>query len=223
MSRSPLSILLVALALPAAALGCALAGAAADTPEIRAPAPLSEGERERALALAAGAREEYRETSDEPRVDGTEITDEIVSAVALYPPTDASDRRRLAAVTSFDYASGLATRVVVDLGAERALEVRRLPGSAAPASAEEEARVRRLLTADSPAYRALFDAPADAYDLALFVSTGADGDELAGHRIVLVRPVYFRPAPKAPIAIVDLSTNAVLRYENGDGAEEVKR
>lgn len=170
----------------------------------------SAAERARAVELAARARSAIEPAA--PPIAEARVTEEIVTAVNLYPPTDATDDRRLVAVTSFDYRTGLAARVVVDLSADRVVETKSLAGSAAPASPEEEARVRELLAADSPAYRELFNAPEESYDLALFTSTGDDGSGRERHRILLVRPVYFRSAPEAPIAIVDLTMEEVVRY-----------
>lgn len=206
------ALLLLPLVSCASAEGARYAADKAAKPEPENPLLPTVAERERAVTLAAEAR--TRLYAEATPVAGAEITKEIVTAVGLYPPTDEDDDRRLIAVTSFDYRTGTAARVVVDLTGDRVVEARAIPGSAAPAAREEERRVRELLREDSAAYRALLDAPTDAYDLALFLSTGEEEDELAGHRIVMVRPVYFRNAPRAPIAIVDLTADEVLRYEN---------
>ena len=47
-----------------------------------------------------------------------------------------------------------------------------------------------------------------------FISVSEEEGDLFGHRVLLVRPVYFRPGPEAPIALVDLTADRVLRYED---------
>ena len=206
-----LAMSLAALALTAS--GCSVAQAAkAEKEEQRSPFILQPAEREKAVRLAAEARKELQ-PEIEIEVRGAKVTEEIVTAVALFPATDETDTRRLAAVTSFDYRTGTAARVVVDLGADRVVEARSLPGSSAPAAPQEVQRAKELLAEDSAEYRALFEAPAERWDLATFISIG-DDEELAGHRILLVRPVYFQPAPDAPIALVDLTADRILRYED---------
>ncbi len=197
----------------AAAAACSAAQSPTDAEAAAPPATyLSPQEQDLAKRLAAVARSEL--APPEFLVEDATVTKEVVAGVARYPATDETDRRRLAAVTSFDYATGNAVRVVVDLGEERVVETRVLPGPSAPAAPEEKTRIRELLAADSTEYRALLQAPTDAYDLGFFISSGAEEAGLEGHRIVLVRPVYFRSAPDAPIAIVDLTADRVLRYED---------
>ena len=145
-------------------------------------------------------------------VPGAKVIKEAVTVVTLFPPTDESDDRRLASVISFDYKFGKATRIIVDLTGDDVVDAQILPSSSAPVGLEEAARAKELLAEDSSQYRALFGAPRDSYDLATFVSTG-NGD-LAGHRILLIRPVYFRTKLRAPIALVDLTADRVLQYED---------
>lgn len=200
----------------AVGLGACVGGAIANEARPRDPSPrvLSEAERARAVELTAAARADVY--AGATPVERAKVTEEIITAVALYPTTDADDDRRLAAVTSFDYRTGRAARVVVDLSADRVVQSKALPGSAAPAAPEELARAKALLAADSEAYRKLFAAPPESYDLAAFVTVDEAG-ELSGHRILLLRPVYFRAAPAAPNALVDLTADRVLSYEDGEG------
>lgn len=176
------------------------------------PAQLTQTEQARALELAAKARQEIEIST--PPVAGAKVTREVVAAVARYPGTDETDTRRLAAVTAFNYRTGRASRAIVDLGADRVLETRVLPGSSAPAAPEEVARARELLAENSEAYRRLFQMPAESYDLATFVSTGREADDLAGHRILLVRAVLFRAGNDVPNAIVDLTMERIVRFED---------
>lgn len=208
-SRRPTWVACVALV-----AACSMApGRPTDTEDTAPPATsLSPQEQDLAKRLAATARSEL--APPKFLVEGAKVTKEVVAGVAPYPATDETDRRNLAAVTSFNYATGSAVRVVVDLGGERVVETRVLPGPSAPAAPEEKTRVRELLEADSNEYQALFQAPVGAYDLGFFISSGTEDGGLEGHRIVLVRPVYFRSAPDAPIAIVDLTADRVLRYED---------
>ncbi|MEM7482023.1 MAG: hypothetical protein AAF481_12680 [Acidobacteriota bacterium] len=201
-----------------ATLGCA-AGARTLAPE-SAPDEgafaLTSKQRESALAIAAEARES-RERG-EFRVQGAVVTEEMVTSVARFPATDETDDRLLASVLSFDYQTGETFLVVVDVGGEKVVDARVVTGAAAPLAPREESRLRELLAKDSPAYRALFEMPEDAYDLGTFVSVGRD--DLAGHRIVLVRPVPFRDIPSTPYAVVDLTTERVLRYEGDEKDRE---
>lgn len=176
------------------------------------PSTLSAAERSRAAALARPARGrlEVAPVAELPTPSDDQV--DLATTVALYPPTDAGDDRRLAAVTHFDYGRGIGTRVVVNLTTDEVVDARPVPPSSVPVTPAEEERLRELLRDASEEYRALLAAPADHFDLGTFVSTG-DEPDLAGHRLVLVRPVYFQSAPTAPMALVDLTTGRILRYE----------
>lgn len=218
-SRSVLIVTLAVLTLPwvACTAGHGMAaetgGTVAQPMATETSFTLSPDERARAVALAEKVRSGME---IEPLLAAQDAPEEerLATTVAVYPPTDASDRRRLAAVTSFDYSTGVGTRVIVDLSGDEVVEARELSASSVPVTPEEEDRLKRLLRQDSAEYRTLLDAPAESYDLGLFVTTGNGDDELVGHRIVLVRPVYFRDAPVAPMAVVDLTSERILRYEN---------
>ena len=178
---------------------------------VQSPFTLSATERSRALQLAAAARNGIKVRA--LQVMNAKTTKEVVVAAAPYPAIDDNDNRRLAAVTSFNYGTGQAVRTIINLNNDQVIQTKVLPGSSAPAGLEEITRIKELLANDSAAYHALFETSKDNYDLGIF-AVDADDDELAGHRLLLVRPVYFRAAPDAPIAMVDLTADRVLRYED---------
>ena len=132
-----------------------------------APSPFMLSETERSLALDIAGRAE-KEQIQRPMIRNAKVTKELVTAVAPYPATDETDNRRLVAVTSFDYRTGLAARVIVDLRDKKIVQRRTLPGSSAPVALGEKARAKKLLAEDSSTYRELFKALEDTYDLAFF-------------------------------------------------------
>ena len=211
--QSFLSLVWVAGVSSMSLTGCMLDAAPKTDADARPSRSIMLSETERSLALDLAGRAE-KEQIPQPMVRNAKITKEIVTAVAPYPATDETDNRRLVAVTSFDYRTGQAARVIVDLRDQTIVQRKMLPGSSAPVAPEEEARAKELLREDSAAYRELFKAPEDSYDLAFFISVSEEEGDLFGHRVLLVRPVYFRSGPEAPIAIVDLTADQVLRYED---------
>lgn len=175
---------------------------------LRETGPLTPTERANAIAITADARQQIK-------VNATIRTssDQLVHNVARYPATDDSDRRRLASVASFDYNTGQGTVAVVDLDSSSLLRAHEVPSEAIAPTDDEIKAARVLLGSASPEFQALFQTPESHYTLGAFVSTPPA--DRRGHRVLLIRPVLFRGAVQTyRSAIVDLTTNEVLRYED---------
>lgn len=180
------------------------------------------GEKSRALlqqkALATHAR--LAESNDSPVIFSRAATVNrvAISEPSLLPQVNKSDQRVLTRVVIFDYQSGTGTELVAQLLAEDEVEIlssSMLTSSGVPITAEEEAAARALLKREVPAYdEFLGKVSQDSYDLGFFHSGSPDpGDERFGHRLFLVRPVFFKEPFDAPNTIIDLSTDEVVSLE----------
>lgn len=173
---------------------------------------LTQDEINRAIAIAQVGSFEIASTS--PEIIGAVVSYEFIASVARFPATDESDTRRLAAVSSIDYSTGQATRAIVDLRSSQLVDTKSVPGWSIPATPDELTRIRELLALDSAEYRQLFESAAENYDLAAFAMNTSDESDIAGHRIFLIRPVFFGSTLELPVAVIDLTMDRVVRYEN---------
>jgi hypothetical protein len=142
----------------------------------------------------------------------------VVAEPSILPRVDKTDDRMLARIVLFDYRRGLGSEIIAQVFEEDRIEIlshSRLDSSGVPVTSEEKISAQELLSREIPAYRELLGGISpESYDLGFFHANSTNPHaERLGHRVFLVRPVYFEQSIDVPITIVDLSTDEIVSIE----------
>jgi len=163
-----------------------------------APTPLTDAEMQQAASIATGELRNRKLADDRTF---------FVHAEMLHDKSAPGSRRAL--VLHYRYQGDLTITTVVDLTAQRVLDVRTAAHVAAPLSQQEFEQARGLAMADPRVAEALGQ-NRGRVTVEPLVLHATEGDPLYGHRVVRLLFRVERDYLSAPVVLVDLTTRQVM-------------
>jgi Cu2+-containing amine oxidase len=163
-----------------------------------APTPLTDAELQQAASIATG------ELRNRKLADARTF---FVHAEMLHDKSAPGSRRAL--VLHYRYEGDQTITTVVDLTAQRVVDVRTAAHVAAPLSQEEFEQARGMAMADARVAGALGQ-NRGRVTVEPLVLHATEGDPLFGHRVVRLLFRVDRDYLSAPIVLVDLTTRQVM-------------